>query len=202
MHFRNILVVDSNSDAAAHLSRTLAALGYHVEVAPTSAMALTLARSLHFDVGIFSELLTDGEGTSLFRRISTIQQGIRGILLAATGNLLTVWKAISAGMQRVLIRPIDFTELLPIVESTGSSDGTASGGVAAMRTFEEADIASLTSEEIRYRLSQEELVSIIQRVDYPFAGKDRLPHFDRDTLERVVHLVRRWCQSRCGLPLH
>lgn len=201
MNFRNILVVDSNSDAAAHLSRTLAALGYHVEVAPTSAMALALARSLHFDVGIFSELLTDGEGTSLFRRISSIQQGIRGVLLTATGNLFTVWKAISAGMQRVIVRPIDFTQLLPIVESAGSPEG-ASGRPAAPRTFEEVDIAALTSEEIRYRLSRDELIQIIQRVDYPFAGKGRLMHFDRDTLERVVHLVRRWCQVRCGPHPH
>jgi hypothetical protein len=39
---------------------------------------------------------------------------------------------------------------------------------------------------------------VIRSVEYPFAGKDRLEYFDRDTLERVVCLVRRWSCNRLG----
>ena len=39
-------------------------------------------------------------------------------------------------------------------------------------------------------------MTAFRSVDYPFAGKERLEYFDRDTLERVVCLVRRWSQQR------
>lgn len=196
MSFRNILIVDANVDAARQLSRTLNALGYHVEVAGNAGAACSLARATHFDVGIFSESLPDSDGASLYAQIAELQQGIRGILLAAAGNLTTVWKAISAGMQRVVTRPIDFRDLLPVVEAPATRESLNCSEACAASLYDETTISRLSSDEIRFRLSRDELIGIIQSVDYPFAGKDRLPGFDRDTLERVVHLVRRWCQSR------
>jgi hypothetical protein len=65
--------------------------------------------------------------------------------------------------------------------------------------FTEDQIAELTPRDIQHRLSERDLVDIIRSVDYPFAGKERLEYFDRDTLERVVHLVRRWCRNRLQL---
>jgi len=61
--------------------------------------------------------------------------------------------------------------------------------------WDAALIAELTSTDA-HGLPHEELVSIIRAVDYPFAGKDRLETFDRDTLERVVKLIQRWCRNR------
>ena len=200
MPFRNILIVDANLDAARQLSRTLRTLGYHVEVAASGASALKLAGSGRFDVGIFSEQLPDGEGPSLFRRVAAVQNGMRGVLLAAIGNLTTVWKAVNAGMQRVVTRPVDFDELLPVVEAPATVNSEPAQTEQDMSGYDEPTIADLTSEEIRYMLSREELIEIIRSVEYPFAGKDRLQFFDRDTLERVVHLVRRWCQSRVATP--
>ncbi len=57
-------------------------------------------------------------------------------------------------------------------------------------------IANLTFAQIRSGLADADLIRIIRSVDYPFAGKERLEFFDRDTLERVVCLVRRWSQNR------
>lgn len=199
MSFRQILIVDANKDAAHQLSRTLGALGYRVDIAGSAAAALTLARSGRFDVGIFSERLPDGDGPTLFRHVLACQAGMRGVLLAAVGNLSTVWNAVGAGMQRVLTSPIDFGQLLPVVEAPPASRRDDSGSAAAMPQYDEQTIADLTSEEIRFRLSRDELVEIIRSVDFPFAGKERLHYFDRDTLERVTHLVRRWCQSRCSV---
>ncbi|MFO1094004.1 MAG: hypothetical protein U0992_11940 [Planctomycetaceae bacterium] len=44
------------------------------------------------------------------------------------------------------------------------------------------------------------MIEVIRSVEYPFVGKDRLEFFDRDTLERVAHLVRRWCRNRLHRP--
>ena len=60
---------------------------------------------------------------------------------------------------------------------------------------DESRIAYLSSGQI-LEMPNEALIEIIRTVEYPFAGKERLQFFDRDTLERVVHLVRRWCQNR------
>ena len=57
-------------------------------------------------------------------------------------------------------------------------------------------IASLSTVDICEKLTNAELIRIIRSVDYPFAGKERLEYFDRDTLQRVVCLVRRLSQQR------
>jgi DNA-binding NtrC family response regulator len=197
MPFHSILVVDNNPDSARQISTTLGALGYHVQVAGSGEAAVNQACRKNFDVTIVSESLPDGDGASVFGRMTPLQRGMKGVLLVASGNLNSVWKAVSAGMSRVVTRPVDFDQLLPVVESGTIHKTASTGPESPMNTFDEYSISELTSEDIRYNLSREELVSVICSVDYPFAGKDRLQFFDRDTLERVAHLVRRWCQARC-----
>ncbi|HXY37992.1 MAG TPA: hypothetical protein VEI07_27435 [Planctomycetaceae bacterium] len=67
-----------------------------------------------------------------------------------------------------------------------------------VRQFNLERISTLTDDEIRRVMSTPELIAVIRSVDYPFAGKERLEYFDRDTLERVVCLVRRWTCNRLG----
>jgi hypothetical protein len=66
------------------------------------------------------------------------------------------------------------------------------------RQFDLEGISVLTDEEIRRGMSDADLIAVIRSVEYPFAGKERLEYFDRDTLERVVCLVRRWTCHRLG----
>ena len=61
-------------------------------------------------------------------------------------------------------------------------------------------ISELSNDETRGSMTKDELIQIIRSVDYPFAGKERLEFFDRDTLERVVCLVRRWSCRQLGKP--
>jgi hypothetical protein len=68
----------------------------------------------------------------------------------------------------------------------------------SQRAFDLEAISTLSDEQIRHAMSPDELIAVIRSVEYPFAGKDRLEYFDRDTLERVVCLVRRWSCNRLG----
>ena len=68
----------------------------------------------------------------------------------------------------------------------------------APRAFDIEAISTLSDEQIRHLMTADELIAVIRSVEYPFAGKDRLEYFDRDTLERVVCLVRRWSCNRLG----
>jgi hypothetical protein len=69
---------------------------------------------------------------------------------------------------------------------------------SSVRQFDLESISVLSDEEIRRVMSAADLIAVIRSVDYPFAGKERLEYFDRDTLERVVCLVRRWTCHRLG----
>jgi len=64
--------------------------------------------------------------------------------------------------------------------------------------FDLDSISDLSNDEIRGSMTREALIAVIRSVDYPFAGKERLEFFDRDTLERVVCLVRRWSRKQLG----
>ncbi len=66
--------------------------------------------------------------------------------------------------------------------------------------FDLHTISDLSNDEIRESMSADELIAVIRSVEYPFAGKERLEFFDRDTLERVVCLVRRWTCRQLGKP--
>ncbi len=80
-------------------------------------------------------------------------------------------------------------------QSAVKSEPTPSDSVPP---FDLEAISTLTDDQIRHSMTPEELIAVIRSVEYPFAGKDRLEYFDRDTLERVVCLVRRWSCHRLG----
>jgi hypothetical protein len=138
-----------------------------------------------------------------------------GVLVAPVANLPTVARAIGAGMSRIAPVPIDFNDLVhfltaipanrPETKTAANRPESKTAGSVPMTTtrgsvYSEDAIAELTPGDIAQRLSISDLIEVIRSVEYPFVGKDRLEFFDRDTLERVVHLVRRWCRNRLHRP--
>ncbi len=79
---------------------------------------------------------------------------------------------------------------------------TASQAIQSDRScrFDLQTISEFSNDEIRGSMTKDELIQIIRSVDYPFAGKERLEFFDRNTLERVVCLIRRWSCRQLGKP--
>lgn len=200
-----ILLVDSDLTVCTSISRTLAGLGYGLDVAYDADEARRLAKKHRYALGLFGEQLTDGDGVKLYAELRRIQREMSGVLVAGVANLYTVAKAIGAGMTRVLPVPLDFRELVEfIAESQPEQPMTAPSAVteaalsdaAAKAVFTEETISELSPREIADAMSVGDLIAVIRSVDYPFAGKERLEFFDRDTLERVVHLIRRWCRNR------
>lgn len=200
-----ILIVDSDLNVCTSVSRTLTGLGYGLDVAYDSEEARGLARRNRYAVGLFGESLTDGDGIALFRELCPEQKGMLGVLVATVPNLPIVARAIGAGMSRIAPVPIDFHDLASFLTAVPTNPASARIPPAVTSTpqpaaFSEDAIAELTPGDISQRLTLGELIEVIRSVEYPFAGKDRLEFFDRDTLERVVHLVRRWCRNRLHRP--
>src|SRR5262249_33220522 len=95
---------------------------------------------------------------------------------------------------------VQFLTTLPAGPTAAAPRASPPPSEIGTRTFSEDVIAELTQGDIAQRLSIGDLIDVIRSVEYPFVGKDRLEFFDRDTLERVVHLVRRWCRNRLHRP--
>lgn len=182
-----ILLVSSESRTGRALSNTLSGLGFGVDVAKDGQSGLRFADRQRYSHILIDNELAGIDSLELFRKISKGQKAAVGVLLSAATNINTVYSAVEAGIRRVIAKPVDYDQLLPVLESSEDMITEA---------FSEEEIANLSQSEIQSSLTDTELIAIIRGVDYPFAGKHRLEHFDRDTLERVVHLVSRWCRQR------
>ncbi|MFO1094003.1 MAG: response regulator [Planctomycetaceae bacterium] len=152
-----VLIVDSDLGVCSSLSRTLAGLGFALDVAYDAEEARNLVQQHRYSVGLFGESLSDADGVTLFRDLSAQHPGMLGVLLTPVTNLPTVARAVGAGMSRVAHIPLDYRDLVqflttlpagssetaPTVKPRPSADGS--------QTFSEEVIAELTPGDIAQR---------------------------------------------------
>ncbi len=200
----NLLIVDSDRATVRQLVSMLSPLPLDLSVAFNKADALeTLLRGC-VDLCIVGHGLADGNGLELFRDSICRRSVSNAVLLSRHADLNVVISAVDAGFSFVIGTPIDVGQLRPILQHVFPALATCSqlqdlSERSCSMAVELPDlryIANLTFAQIRSGLADADLIRIIRSVDYPFAGKERLEFFDRDTLERVVCLVRRWSQNR------
>lgn len=187
---KRLLLIGEDMRVCHAVSKTLWGLGFGVDVAYDSRTGIFLAGRREYTHVLVDHDIDSSGGIRLFAQLRDIQRETIGVLLTAAGNLTTVVSALDVGIRRVLAKPVDYAQLLPLLNADFAPSTTCEP------IMTEETIAALSLHDIRERMSTDELIDVIRTVDYPFAGKDRLEHFDRDTLERVVHLVCRWCRQR------
>lgn len=195
-----VLIVGDRPAVVLRIQSILQSFGLGTRIASSGAEAQALCAQQRFSHSFITETLPDTDGVSLFTSIKSLQAGLNGVLVSTIANLNTVWNAIGAGMQRVVAEPIDLMEVVLAMESE-TADAITATDDETISYDDVRSIACLTSEEIRFELTNRDMVRMIRSVDYPFAGKDRLEFYDRDTLERLAHLVRSWCQERVSAAL-
>ena len=84
--------------------------------APYFATALELASHNHYDLAIIDYQMPGMNGVDLFRQMHEQHPEIVGIFLTGFTTIDVVFPAIDAGVMRVLQKPVDFNELLPVIE--------------------------------------------------------------------------------------
>lgn len=204
---KRILIVESSHMAAGELAEALRGFPAELQFAGSRSEAVEVSLRGRFSLCLISHGLSDGSGLLLLRELFANASETAGVLLSQHPDLWVIQQAIENGYMAVLGKPPDpvqLSEILRRVFGSVPSDwlvgGVESRAVAvsagAAQVLDLAEIAALSNVDIRQRLSNEELIGIIRVVEYPFAGKERLEYFDRDTLERVVCLIRRWSQQR------
>jgi len=191
------------------LAELLAGFPAELHFAGSRSEAVEVSLRGRFPLCLISHGLSDGNGLPLFPEVFRVADRAAdratGVLLSQHPDLWVIQQAIEAGYAAVLGKPPDREQLAGVLRRVfGSVTETwqPGGSEHPQRSSVQldlpglAEIAGLSNADIRERLSKAELIGIIRAVEYPFAGKERLEYFDRDTLERVVCLVRRWSQQR------
>jgi DNA-binding response OmpR family regulator len=113
-----ILVVDDDPDTRASLSDVLADLGYAVDMADGGHSALALASRTGYGLALLDYRMPDMDGVELFVRIRETHSDVVGVLITAVAAAETRAAATEAGVRHVILKPVDFGRLLPLVEQT------------------------------------------------------------------------------------
>ncbi len=112
----SILIVDDNPDACAMATKMLWSLGYQADVAYDGPTALELVNDQGYSLAIIDYQLPGMNGVEVFRAIRQRRPGITGIFLTGFTTLDVVYPAIEAGILRVLPKPLDFGDLMPLID--------------------------------------------------------------------------------------
>jgi two-component system, NtrC family, response regulator HydG len=111
-----ILVVDDEVDTCANLSDILSELGYQVDMAYDGPSALELVRRTAYDVALLDLKMPGMDGLELYRRIKELRAGTVAIVVTAYASSHTAQEALSAGAWRILAKPVDFPQLMKLVD--------------------------------------------------------------------------------------
>jgi len=117
----NILLVDDDQDTCASMSDIFLDLGYTVDLAYDGTGALELCGRHHYRLALLDFNMPGMDGLELCRRLKSSQPGVVVLLITAFSSVATAGAAAGAGVRRSLLKPVDFSALMPLVrEAVGN----------------------------------------------------------------------------------
>lgn len=116
MRKTRILIVDDEPNIRVGLRSFLVAKGYEVAEAGDSRSAEVALAADAPDLAIVDERLPDGTGIGLLTRVKESHPGIPVLMLTAHGSIDLAVRAIKAGAEQFLTKPVDMQAVLVLVE--------------------------------------------------------------------------------------
>jgi two-component system response regulator HydG len=113
-----ILVVDDEASARSGLEHLLQQEGFAVRSAPDGAAALKVAAEFAPDVVITDLHMPEMDGIALLARLRGQDHGLPVIVATASSEVSSAVRAVRAGADDYLTKPIDFDALLLAIERT------------------------------------------------------------------------------------
>jgi two-component system response regulator HydG len=183
----SILVVDDDADTCRNLSDILTDLGYHVDTAQDGAAALQLVQHQHYDVALLDLKMAGMDGLTLYREIKKLSSGTVAIIVTAYAGSTTTEEARTAGVWKVLPKPIDLPQLLGLV-------GQALDQPLVLVVDDDPDLCANLWDLLRdrdYRVcvvhGEKEASASLRRKDFHVVLIDmKLPHGDGREVFRLV----------------
>ena len=111
-----ILVVDDEVDTCHNLADILGDLGFRVDIAHEGQSALELVRQKRYDLALLDLKMPGMDGLTLYREIKRVSAGTVAIIVTAYASSSTAEEARTAGAWRIVPKPVDFPQLLALVE--------------------------------------------------------------------------------------
>jgi len=112
-----LLLVDDNPDACRTAAQLISWSGdYETDIAADGWTALTLCEQKHYALAIIDYQMPGMNGLELFRRMRELRPDMKAIFVTGYAQLNVVFPAIEAGVLRVLAKPVDFEELIPVID--------------------------------------------------------------------------------------
>jgi CheY-like chemotaxis protein len=122
----NILLVDDDKDTCASMSDIFLDIGYTVDMAYDGPGALELTGRHHYRLALLDYKMPGMDGLELCRRLKKSQPAVVVVLITAFASIATTGAAAEAGIRCSLLKPVNFSVLMPLVEEAvnGRVDST------------------------------------------------------------------------------
>jgi signal transduction histidine kinase/CheY-like chemotaxis protein len=120
---RRILVVDDNADAAQLLAETLRAVGHVTRVAHDGPAALRIASEFRPDAALLDIGLPVMDGYELARRLREQLGDVQLVAITGYGQAPDKERAIDAGFDEHLVKPVQFERLHAVLNERPSKVG-------------------------------------------------------------------------------
>ncbi len=98
------------------MSDILLDLGYTVDSAYNGPDALELSGRHQYRLALLDYNMPGMSGLELCRRLKTSQPSIVVVIITALSSIATKLTAAESGLQRFLIKPVNFSVLMPLVK--------------------------------------------------------------------------------------
>ena len=111
-----IVVIDDEANAAAALEEILHEEGYEVATAPDGAAGLTLLEGFEADLVLTDLRMPGVDGLEVLARVKEIHPDAVVVIMTAYGTVKTAVRAIKAGAEEYLTKPIDVEGLQVVLQ--------------------------------------------------------------------------------------
>src|SRR6266705_1820038 len=119
-----ILVVEDDRETADQLTDSLAASGYHVDLAGDGNEGLSRGRSADYAVMTIDRMLPDIDGILVIRQLRADGIFTPALIISALGEIDDRVRGLRAGGDDYLVKPFAFAELLARVEALARRSAT------------------------------------------------------------------------------
>jgi two-component system response regulator HydG len=97
------------------MSDIISDLGYRVDVAYDGPAALDLTRRRPYGLALLDYKLPGMDGVALYGHLKQMQAETVGVLVTGFADDATLQEAERTGIREVLLKPVDFGRLLPLI---------------------------------------------------------------------------------------
>ncbi|MGN6424043.1 MAG: response regulator transcription factor [Asticcacaulis sp.] len=115
----NVLIVEDDADAAAHMQRGLKEAGITARLAGDGAQGLEAVRAERPDVIILDRMMPVMDGVTMLQHMRDEGLDVPVLFLSALGELEDRVSGLRAGADDYLVKPYALTELIARVEALG-----------------------------------------------------------------------------------